>query len=277
MKPNKIIALLIVLGFLYSSGLVIPANAQFSPSTPQFTVQYIDRSYTEPPIYGTDPYTGKTIQTGGGNYVDNRTIDVTIQNQPFTPYQYGNSTVYLFYAVRSKGHYEDWGTAGSGFHSQDGIKSASGGSTLVTFFINYWGINSGGQVDFQVKAVLAYTVESYSGGCFTGSTTNTVAESSWSSTATIIIGDTTPTSVGLPDVPAEPTLTPMPTVFPTSTAQPTQNPTSAPSQLEPTGTGLGLDMEQTALIVMAVIIEVLLVVVALLWRKTSKKKTPPSP
>ncbi|MCL4430130.1 MAG: hypothetical protein M1167_05200 [Chloroflexi bacterium] len=275
MKPNKTFPLLIIF-ILATSGafMAIPLSAAANPSVPEFTVQYIDRSYDVPPTYGTDPYTGKTIMTSGGSHVDNQTIDVTIQNQPFTPYKdASNQTVYLYYNVRSKGHFEDWTTASSGFHSQSGIQASPGSYTLVTFFIQYWDISPGGQVDFQVQAVLSYTTNSYSGSCFTGSQTTTVAQSDWSNTATITIGDTTPTSA-----PSWPTQEPLPTNSwpnPTATTPPYQNPTATPTQpgaQKPVLFGVDFDWEQTALIVMAVIIACFVVVVAVLLRKVVAKK-----
>jgi hypothetical protein len=157
------------------------------PTVPEFTAVYADHSYDVPPSYGIDPYTGKTIVTAGGYHVDNRTIDVTIKNQPFTPYLNGNNTVNLFYNIRSKGHFEDWNTANSGSFDQSQIPVSPGDYTTVSFFMQYSNISPGGQIDFQVQAVSSYILNTYNGGCLTGSQTITVAQSAWSNTQTVTI------------------------------------------------------------------------------------------
>jgi len=80
-----------------------------TPTIPEFTLKYFDHSYDVPPTYKIEPYTGKTVVDHAGYHVDNRTIDVTIKNQAFTPSitADGNTTA-LYYNVRSKGHYEAW-------------------------------------------------------------------------------------------------------------------------------------------------------------------------
>jgi hypothetical protein len=76
------------------------------PSVPEFTLTYVDLSYDVPPTYGTDQYTGKTIITQDGYHVDNRSIQFTIKNQPFTPYTDANGTqIGLYYNFRVKGAY----------------------------------------------------------------------------------------------------------------------------------------------------------------------------
>ena len=164
-----------------------PPISPTTPSVPEFTAAYVDHSYDVPPTYGIDPYTGKTIVTAGGYHVDNKTIDVTIKNQPFTPYLDGNNTVNLFYNIRSKGHFEDWDTANSGTFDQNEIQVSPGSYTTVSFFMQYSNISPGGQIDFQVQAVLSYVSKTYNGDCLTGSQTITVAQSAWSNTQTVTI------------------------------------------------------------------------------------------
>jgi hypothetical protein len=273
MESKKIFPLLIILVLAASAILTVyPAAAVPNPSIPEFTVQYVDHSYDVPATYGTDPYTGKTIVTNGGYHVDNRTIDVTITNQPFTPYMDPNSnqTVYLYYNLRSKGHFEDWNT--NNLHTQNSLKASTSATTVVSFDIQYWNVPDEGQIDFQVQAILSYTASSYSGSCFTGSTTTSVAQSDWSATKTLTMG--TPASVQ--ETP-QPTWNPNPTSNPTfnpylPSPTPYQNPTATPNQPNIlTGALAGLGWMQTALIVMVVIIAVFVVVVILLLRKVSRK------
>jgi hypothetical protein len=164
-----------------------PPGSGTPPTVPEFTAAYVDHSYDVPPTYGKDPYTGNTIVTVGGYHVDNRTIDITIKNQPFTPYVDGNNTINLFYNIRSKGHFEDWDTAHSGAFNQNEIHVSPGSYTTVSFFMQYSNISPGGQIDFQVQAVLSYVAKSYIGDCLTGSQTITVAQSAWSNTRTVAI------------------------------------------------------------------------------------------
>lgn len=79
-----------------------------TPSTPQFTVRYVDYSYYIPPTYGIDPYTGQNVTVQAGSYVDNRTVEFTIRNQPFIPAQdLSGNTIGLYYNFRYKGHFGD--------------------------------------------------------------------------------------------------------------------------------------------------------------------------
>jgi hypothetical protein len=81
---------LILIGLIAFSCLsllaVKPATAQSipKPSVPEFTLSYSDKSYSVPPTYDIDPYTGKSIITQDGYYVKNASVEVTIKNQPFT-------------------------------------------------------------------------------------------------------------------------------------------------------------------------------------------------
>ncbi|MCW4000113.1 MAG: hypothetical protein NWE93_07725 [Candidatus Bathyarchaeota archaeon] len=70
------------------------------PSTSEFTLRYVDHSYDVPSSSSssTDPYTGEvTTSTIPGYRVDQRTIEVTVKNDPSISY----------YNLRYKGHYSD--------------------------------------------------------------------------------------------------------------------------------------------------------------------------
>jgi hypothetical protein len=67
------------------------AESITKPSVPEFTAKYVDRSYNTQPTYGIDQYTGKTVVTKASQHVDNRTIEITIKNQPFTKLTDGSS------------------------------------------------------------------------------------------------------------------------------------------------------------------------------------------
>jgi hypothetical protein len=91
---------------LIASSLTMLQSASAKPSAPEFTVKYVDYSYDIPPTYSIDQYTGKSVITNDGKHVDNRSVEFTIKNQPFTPYNdsRGNN-IYLYYNFRYKGPY----------------------------------------------------------------------------------------------------------------------------------------------------------------------------
>jgi hypothetical protein len=175
---------------------VEPITEATTPYVPSFTVQYVDHSHDVPPTYKTDPYTGQTVVDHAGYHVDNRTIEVRIKNQAFSSSvtSDGNTTA-LYYNVRSKGHYEDWNTA-SNYHSVNQFQASNSGQTVILFYLDNWSIPSGGQVDFQVQAVIGYSYTYISGLC--GENTNnafiSMGQSDWSSTQTLTIGNATVTN-----------------------------------------------------------------------------------
>ena len=165
-----------------------------TPKIPEFTLQYFDRSYDVPPTYKIEPYTGKTVVDRAGYHVDNRTIDVTIKNQAFTPSVTadGNTTA-LYYNVRSKGHYEDWNSA-SNYHSVSHFQASKLSQTMIFFYLNNWSVPPRGEVDIQVQAVIGYSYTYISGLCGE-STSNafiSIGQSDWSSAQTVTVGAALP-------------------------------------------------------------------------------------
>ena len=273
MKPSKISQVLLVFILMaLTSFIAYPAGAQSAPSAPLFTVQYVDHSYDIPPTYGTNPYTGQTTITNYGSHVDNRTVDVTIQNPPFTPYIYGNHTMQLYYDIRCKGHFENFTSdTDLGSHGMRGITASNSVYTTVSFAIQYWNVPIGGQIDFQIRSVVGYTYYN-TGACFTDYS-NTVAESDWSNTQTITIGNAT-SPIWTPSIPT-PTAPPNP--IPTATSSSTSNPYLPITPVQPnaqSGFQLpGYSSLQTALIVLAVVIAILAgaLVSVIRWRRVPSK------
>jgi hypothetical protein len=167
-------------------------NVIMQPSTPDFTVEFVDRSYDVPITYTnhTDPYTGEqTTIKHGGNHVTNNTLDVTIKNQPFTTItlEDGN-TPELYYTVRWKGHFENW----TGEFSPDQfkiVKASDSEYTVVTYVLTSYAtgesggihIPKGGQIDFEVKAQAGYFYWYSDGHIFPiGTKFNAIKESDWS-------------------------------------------------------------------------------------------------
>ena len=174
---------------------IIPANVQAAskPSVPQFTVKFIDNSYDLPPKYTTNPYTGETIQSYAGYHIKDQSIEITIKNQPFTPYtNTSGSKINLYYLIQYKGHFgEEWYP----LTKEDDdvidcyyVQSNSKATTVVSTsrFVD------GYQVDFRVQAIIGNT---HPGDWFSAIghhysiEIDAVASSDWSSIQTITIGE----------------------------------------------------------------------------------------
>jgi len=210
--------------------MVIPTTAQTipKPSIPEFTVKYVDRSYYVPPVYGIDQYSGKSVQTSGGFTVTNKTLEITILSQSFTPYVFNDGTphsVYLRWDIAFKGHFgEDWRISNQSPNWNESSKvivfglgdQYSGG--LITNIP----AGSGDQIDFKVRARIGYDTffrppsisDLYNEGGleFHGET------SEWSNTQTITIPGTSTSASPTP-------ISTLPNNGPTSS--PTPNPTTA--------------------------------------------------
>jgi hypothetical protein len=153
-----------------------------TPSVPEFTVKFLDFSYDVPTTTSIDPYTGQNI-TNQGYHVDNRTIELSINNEPFSSYQESEPN-FFYYFVREKGHFsENWteiNSPNSGFL----IKSSSD-YTIFYYGPTFLNGISFGQMDFQVEAAVGgiYRISPQfaSGYEFRGVT------SGWSNTQTVAI------------------------------------------------------------------------------------------
>ena len=89
---QRCIVLIFVLVLTASSLMMVkPALAQTKPAVPEFTLKFSDDSYgySVPPTYSIDTFTGKnvTTQVGYYTYVENKSVEVTIKNQPFDNYK----------------------------------------------------------------------------------------------------------------------------------------------------------------------------------------------
>ena len=149
---------LVVSSFSVLAVSSVSAQAGYKPSVPQFTVELVDSSYDVSPSSTTDPYTGVT-STFPGYRVNQKSIEITIKNQPFTAYigENDNSGLYgpngqefnLYYQVVVKGSFgEDWRSFGDWCAIQ-----SNSGYTVVSSPVEY---AAGSQLDFKVKAVVGY-------------------------------------------------------------------------------------------------------------------------
>ena len=184
--------------------------------------------------------------TKQSEHVDNRTIEIKIKNQPFTPFtdQNGNN-INLLYNVRYKGSFgQDWSSmfgersewAGGavdpygtyGYPTQD----SSSQYTTISFSL-YWNMIEG-QMDIQVEALVGYTNRTVDPArahilwsvylyTFYGE------ESGWSNTQTVTIGEASilpnPTSSTIPN---------------STKTTPTLIPTSAPIEPDTNGDSTNL-------------------------------------
>jgi hypothetical protein len=220
------------------------------PSVPEFTVNFVDRSYDVPTTYYVDQYTGETV-TNSGKHVENKTIELKIKNQPFTPYTEDGWQISLFYDVRIKAHYaENWVSLYapvviplqpsnseytelcflltlSPTHPEQGYSLESYDTNTDSYSPRISGITSAAQIDFQVEAMIGYVSRTteFASWAFTGE------ESGWSNTQTVFIPELTlPTSP-----PAE-----------TPTQAPTQTPSSSTFSVESNSTVTNLFFNSTS-------------------------------
>lgn len=257
MTKNKFSVLFIIVlvgGLALSIALTAVVQAESSipkPSVPEFYLKLVDYSYDVPSstTTTTDPYTGQqTVTIQSGYHVDNKTIEVTIRNQPFTPYYIDNQhAIYLFFNVSYKGHYSgEWNyhPYRSFSRNSDAVRflfPSTSEYTIVPFKAPTINAPTDGQMDFKVQAQIGYYNEHQEfymapGAPFT--TYTFVGEvSGWSNTQTITIPTSnsttssassstsvTPIQIAEP-APALPTETP-----PQETETPAQAPEPAPSE-----------------------------------------------
>jgi len=163
------IVLLAPVMLLSQSGLVL-ANAEAAipkPSVPEFTLKFVAHPYDVPSKYEINPYTGQNEMTEAGYHVENKSIEITIRNQPFTSTLDENGNyANLYYAVRFKGHYADkWNYYPHDMDSNYStaiatpFNASESEYTTITVGLETYLLNNfpaGGQVDFQVEAFIGY-------------------------------------------------------------------------------------------------------------------------
>lgn len=261
----------ILLALLVASILLLPqsASAYSKPSTPEFTARYVDYSYYIAPVYGTDEFTGQTVVKQEGCTVDGKTVELTMKNQRFTTYNDSDGNVIgLYFNFRYKGHYganwtyypfseDGYGTRryGSLFYTfTDEVPQIPQSNSIYTvknltlsFLYGVYTSSVDGQIDFQVQAIIGH-IDYRGDGCF-----KFVGQASdWSSTQTIIIGETAPAVTQTPtDAPTQ-----LATVAPTDAANSTISGTQQDFSVV-------FDWQTVVIAVLAVVVFVLGLVVVL--------------
>jgi len=210
--------LLVIL--LLSSLLVLtvtPVNVQAvsKPSVPQIvSIKVLGTFHDVPPstTIAIDQFTGKEITiTTPGYREDNRRIEITIKNQPFT--HAGNSR--LYYGVQVKGPFggdNDWGHLSLSGSETGYIMQWDSGNTVLTAYVGY---DPGVQLYVRVQAVVGYW--------FRLPVEHIVVEveSDWSKVQTVTM-------------PGGTSSTPSQTTLPTNpTVSPDNNQTQYPEQTQP--------------------------------------------
>jgi hypothetical protein len=221
---SKRATLLIIAVLALSTLLVIDVASTIAavpkPSIPEFTLKFEAHPYDVPPIYEVDQYTGENVMTQEGYHVENRSLVVTIENQPFTPFTDADGhAVSLFYNFSVKGRYgEDWKYCGCYLASDSDYTVVSFGLAdsfregYVCLGSFLGDIPADGEVDIRVQARIGTYIESREPWYFmdvydvkfTGET------SEWSETQTVkLSANQSPTP--------SPTTTPTPDLTPTPT------------------------------------------------------------
>jgi hypothetical protein len=167
-------------------------------------------------IYGIDPYTNQTVITKQGEHISNKTVEVTIKNQPFIPYTDSTGNyITLFYNLRYKGSFgQDW-TVMYGVERTVWYNFNNPIDNYGYLIQDYPSQNTialitppeQGQMDIQVEALAGHTNRTIiHGGIITARVNYTFygEESSWSNTQTITIGENTNTTTPSPTVPEFP-------------------------------------------------------------------------
>jgi hypothetical protein len=177
--------------------MVESTSGQPVPNPPNFTLKYVDNSYDVPATSAsaTDPYTGKTVTTTTpGYHVENKSIELTITNQPFTPYSESEGNlIKLFYNVRYKGHFGnelDWinpfyvpvRNGIYGFTKQNPQSNSE--YTLISVPSEF---RVGDVIDFQVQTMEGFHTPWEPLPVPSGTSQFTGTASDWSSTQTITI------------------------------------------------------------------------------------------
>jgi len=168
---RKCTVLLLITCLVASSLLVltvtpVTAQAGYKPSVPQVIINFFDNSYDVPSSTTTvtDPFTGKyyTI-TNPGYFVGDRSLEVTIKKQPFTPYTDADGhECSLQYYVEFKDHFEGnqgWKNLTWVFQYDDQYTTVTERIGKYHFSGSGVDINSlpvGSKLDFRVKAAVVY-------------------------------------------------------------------------------------------------------------------------
>ncbi len=259
-RLSKIFTCILIAALAVSSvTLVNIAHGQTSrpkPVVPEFTIRYIEQPYVVPATTTVDPYTGETVITHGSYWAENKSIEITIKNQPPYNDNFNNG----LYKVQYKGHFENekqWKTfypkneyADLGFISQK-----NGDYRIIS--VSFDDFPERGEIDFRVMSAIGY-FEYSPRGIWSEYVVFNGEESDWSNVKTVNVGET-----AAPSNPAVTGWTP-------------QNPISAGQSTWHVSIVFGFDWEKIAWLGTVGAIVVLATVLIAIWRirKSSNQTTP---
>jgi len=203
-----LVVCLVVSSFSVLAVSSVSAQAGYKPSVPQISsVKIVDSSYDVPPssTKTVDQYTGKeTTNTKPGYHVNQKSIEITIKNQPFTPYTgkppYSGDdgiekTFNLYYTVEVKGHFgEYWQQFGESFVVQSNSGHTVVSSAVVgqgTSQVNVIDCAAGSRLDFRVRACIGHKYDASPSIWFWDPvwTVAPIEYSEWSSVKTFVMPD----------------------------------------------------------------------------------------
>jgi hypothetical protein len=252
---------IVMVGFQFGSCLSVP-------SVPEFSLSFVAYPYEVPPTYIIEPNTGQSTLKDSGFVVQNRSIEVTIKNQPYnaTLDASGNQTA-LHYNIRYREHSAaSWIT----YYVYGGYPEASGDAYTTILVSNTYldTLENGSQIDVEVQALVGYDYLAFEGpACSSGSCRPSYMTAElyynfsgvtgeWSSIQTVKIND--------PSI--------------TQTPYPIENSTPTPPQFaSQTDALVGLNPQSLAIISLVLAVVGLVAVVAFQHRRHRKmvKQTPP--
>lgn len=126
------------------------------PLVPDFTLKMDTQPYDVPPEYATDQFTGANLTIHEGYHVENKSIVVTIKNQPFVEL-INDTRYYLVYNIQIKGRFGDqWETLFSSIYGGIGSLVPMSDSNYTFIKVPADEYPAGAQVDVQVKAIILY-------------------------------------------------------------------------------------------------------------------------
>lgn len=258
------------------------------PSVPEFTLRIVSYPYDVPLKTTTtiDEYTGKettTIQPG--YHVENKSIEIVIKNQPFTPYNLTKYTYYhrdfekngsidgpytvdsyktinFYFNVQVKGHYgENWKSVGERYAGFEGPKpnvETDSQYTIVSIGEDY---PESTLLDFRVRARIGY-YHAFGPGLAILGYDFYGQESDWSIIQTLDLSETSSSPSSTSDQ------TPDTSV---PSASPSQNSTTTPSQqnpMQPDDQTLSFNWAEIATFTVGgIVVALLIIVIAVLRRR----------
>jgi hypothetical protein len=228
-KISKTVALLLTLTIVMLCLTLltvesVTAQTISKPSVPEFTIRFVDNSYDVPPRYDYDSYTGKDVLVESGYHVQNKTIELVINNRGFSSYyDTDGNRLSLYYLVQTKGHFGDsWWYINDGYYGPDnpfigGVSELAEKVTELTFGLvgnnstlrlHNLDISEGGEADFRVQAFLGYYFRTVTMTMLGESYQyNFIGQySGWSPTQTIAIPETSTLTSPTPNPTPSPTV-----------------------------------------------------------------------